>query len=90
LRSATYKPLPTVKIRRLPSSHPAAREALHTAGDTRGLFAQQPLPEGTWIGDYTGVVKPQVAEDRSRYLMEMFCDPVLDLRLDVRQPDPSP
>ena len=35
------------------------------------------------MGDFTGVVKPQVTHDSSRYLLEVFHDPDLGVRLDI-------
>ena len=37
----------------------------------------------TWIGDFTGLVKPQRAADSSRFLLEVFHDPLLGAKLDV-------
>ena len=41
------------------------------------------LPSGAWIGDYTGQVKPQRAVDSSKYLLEVFHDPTLGVRMDI-------
>ncbi len=79
LRASSYVPLAGVRIRPLPPSHPAA-------GGGRGgfgLFARCALPCGTLVGDFTGVVKPQAPHDRSKYLLEVFHDVRLGLRLDV-------
>lgn len=62
---------------RPPPTEPAGGE------ESRGLFARCALPIGTWIGDFTGVVKPQMSGDESRYLLEVFCDPSTGIRLDV-------
>jgi len=83
LRSTANRPLATVRIQKLPSSHPAAMACPEDAEAARGLFARCNIPTDTWIGDYTGVVKPQVANDGSRYLLEVFHDPLVGLRLDV-------
>ena len=48
-----------------------------------GLFARCALPAGTWIGDFTGQVKPQQGRDSSKYLLEVFHDPELGISLDV-------
>ena len=49
----------------------------------RGLSARCAIPMNTWIGDFTGLVKPQRAADSSRFLLEVFHDPLLGAKLDV-------
>ena len=49
----------------------------------RGLYAHCDLPSGAWLGDFTGVIKPQVSNDGSRYLLEAFYHPALDIHFDV-------
>lgn len=99
LRTVQCRPMPAVRILKVPPSHPAclaatsATPASSDASDTsaasapaeaaRGLFARCAIPSGTWIGDFTGLVKPQRAVDSSRYLLEVFSDPALGVRFDV-------
>ena len=52
-------------------------------GEARGLFARCAIPSGTWIGDFTGLVKAQRVGDASRYLLEVFHEPNLGIKLDV-------
>lgn len=48
-----------------------------------GLFARLAIPCGTLIGDFTGQVKPQQGRDQSKYLLEVFHDPIMGISLDV-------
>ena len=41
------------------------------------------MPAGAWLGDFAGLVKLQRSEDSSRYLLEVFHDPILGMRLDI-------
>jgi hypothetical protein len=102
LRTVACTPLASVRIQKVPPTHPASAAAAACADDgavgggagggagggvgevaggvdteARGLFARVALPSGTWVGDFTGVVKPQSARDTSRYLLEVFHDPLL-------------
>ncbi|KAL1515581.1 hypothetical protein AB1Y20_002201 [Prymnesium parvum] len=96
LRATACTVLPSVTIQALPRGHPAAAKLLEASRTARsadgtiaerppafGLFARCALPVGTWIGDFTGQVKPQQSRDSSKYLLEVFHDPQLGLSLDV-------
>ncbi len=86
VRAVQWRRWPNVVIRPLNPQHPAARHAADTSAETAfGLFASCAIPCSAWLGDYSGLVKPQSERDSSKYLIEAVftADKEAMLRLDI-------